>query len=218
MRLLRPTLAILAVLGVACVSCPILAASSSDDTVPEPGAPSFERMEAHFQAHPELMDTPSSGWKPYNREVWFAQTRSVPAGMSAAEIRRDALAVGRARAEADGTARGAAWFNIGPANYSGRCVSFDFDPNDPSIAYVGSASGGLGKSTDGGDTWAPRTEDLPSMAIGAVCVLAWDPNIVLIGTGEGSAAAAAGNAVGPYAAGLFKSTDAGATWNLTDRS
>lgn len=216
MRLLRTVLAISAGLAAICTSRPILAApDSSDPTVT--ARPAFEQLREHFLAHPELTTTPGSGWKPYNRAVWFAETRSVPEGVSAARIRRDALALGRSRAAAEGTARGAAWFNVGPANYSGRCVGVDFDPSDPTIVYVASASGGLWKSNDGGDSWAPRTEDLPSMAIGAVCVLAWNPNIVLIGTGEGSLAGT-GSGVGPFAGGIFKSTDAGATWNLTDRS
>jgi photosystem II stability/assembly factor-like uncharacterized protein len=86
------------------------------------------------------------------------------------------------------------------------------------VAYVGSASGGLWKSTDGGDTWSPLTDDLPTLAIGAVCVLAADPNVVLIGTGEGSGAASANLALGPFGAGIFKSTDAGATWQTTSLS
>ena len=94
----------------------------------------------------------------------------------------------------------------------------DFDPTDPNVVYVGSASGGLWKSTDGGDTWTPVTDSLPTLAVGAVCVLASDPDVVLIGTGEGSGAATATNVFGPYGAGILKSTDGGATWSATSLS
>jgi photosystem II stability/assembly factor-like uncharacterized protein len=173
----------------------------------------LERMGAWFDAHPEYKEMRSSGWKPYNRELWFQETRPAPPGASAALLRYQAFQVGKKRAA--GGMGDPGWFCIGPVEYSGRCLTVDFHPTDPSIVYVGSATGGLWKSTDGGDTWMTSTDDLPTLAIGAVCVLPWDPNIVLIGTGEGNGAGYVSAGKGIFGMGVLKSTDAGATWNLT---
>ena len=173
-------------------------------------------LEAHYEAHPELKTTPSSGWKPYNRLRWLLETRLAPPGASAARLRADALEAGRTRALASrGTEPG--WFSTGPS-LAGRCLAVDFDPTNPATVYVGTAGGGLWKSTNAGDTWFPLTDDLPTLGVGAVCVLESDPNIVIIGTGEGSGAAGPNLALGAFGAGILKSTDAGVTWNTTNLS
>jgi photosystem II stability/assembly factor-like uncharacterized protein len=81
------------------------------------------------------------------------------------------------------------------------------DPFDPQTAYVGTAQGGVWKTTDGGGTWSPLFDQEPSLAIGAV---ATDPSTlgtVYAGTGE------ANRSIDAYAGlGLFKSTDGGAGW------
>jgi photosystem II stability/assembly factor-like uncharacterized protein len=188
--------------------------SRSDASPPDDG---LGYLGAYFDAHPELKTTPSSGWKPYNRWKWLLETRHVPAGQSAFRLRLDAMEAGRARAR---LARGSepGWFAIGPTQFSGRCIAVDFDPTDASVVYVGSAGGGLWKSTDGGDSWTSLTDDLPTLGAGAVCVLASDPDVVLLGTGEGSGAAGVNLALGPFGAGIFRSTDAGATWQPTSLS
>ncbi|MEZ5064462.1 MAG: T9SS type A sorting domain-containing protein [bacterium] len=212
-RLLLP-LPILAALTVALVAAdPVAADSPAPAAAPE----GWRFLESHFAAHPELTTTQSSGFKPFHRWKWLMETRETPSGTSAAAQRMEALQLGRARAAATrGVEPG--WFAVGPTHLSGRCLAIDFDPTDPSIVYVGSASGGLWKSTDSGLSWLAITDDLPTLAIGAVCVLATDPNVVIIGTGEGSGAASANLALGPFGAGIFRSTDAGATWSPTNVS
>ena len=112
-------------------------------------------------------------------------------------------------AEAAGAAR-TSWFQLGPTCYSGRILDIEFHPLDLDIVYVGAASGGLWKSTDGGDTWSVLTDDLPNIAIGGIAVLPWDPEVVLIGTGEATT-----RMPGLFGQGIFKSTDGGETWNPT---
>ena len=173
-------------------------------------------LEEWFLAHPDARTTPSSGWKPYQRLLWLAETRGNASGVPAFRLRADAVDLAVRHRAARSSQAG--WFATGPTDLAGRCLSVDFDPTDPGVVYLGAASGGLWKSTDGGDNWSPITDDLPTLAIGAVCVLASDPNVVLIGTGEGSGAASANLALGPFGAGIFKSTDAGATWQTTNIS
>jgi len=74
--------------------------------------------------------------------------------------------------------------------------------------YFGATGGGLWKSTDGGQNWAPVTDgQISSSSVGAVAVCETDPDIVYIGTGETQLR---GNV--QQGDGLYKSVDAGDTW------
>ena len=98
-----------------------------------------------------------------------------------------------------------AWRYIGPEG--NRTDAVAGVPGDPLIYYVGAASGGIWKTTDGGLTWDPIFDDQPVASIGALAVAPSDPNIVWAGTGE--AFIRSHISVGE---GIFKSTDAGKTW------
>ena len=81
-------------------------------------------------------------------------------------------------------------------------------PGDPSTYYAGAASGGVWKSTDGGNRWTPIFDRQPAAAIGSLAVAPSDPSTVWAGTGEAWVirdSDVMGN-------GIYKSTDAGKTW------
>jgi len=81
-------------------------------------------------------------------------------------------------------------------------------PGDPSTYYAGAASGGVWKSTDGGNRWEPVFDKESAAAIGALAVAPSQPSTVWAGTGEAWAirdSDVMGN-------GIYKSTDAGHTW------
>lgn len=113
------------------------------------------------------------------------------------------------------------WVPLGPAPFSGgktaslpdssgRVRSLAIDPMAPFRIYAGTASGGVWRSTDGGETWTPRTDDKFSLAIGALAVDPTSHNIVYAGTGE----YVPGSDYGTYYGnGLLKSTDFGETWS-----
>lgn len=68
---------------------------------------------------------------------------------------------------------------------SGRTISIAVHPTDENTVYVGTAQGGLYKSTNGGTNWSKLFEfQLESLAIGAITIDPADSNIVYIGTGE----------------------------------
>ncbi|HKB65039.1 MAG TPA: HYR domain-containing protein [Pyrinomonadaceae bacterium] len=68
---------------------------------------------------------------------------------------------------------------------SGRTISIAVHPTDPDTVYVGTAQGGLYKSTNGGTNWTKLFEfQLETLAIGAVTIDPTDSSIVYVGTGE----------------------------------
>ncbi|MFZ0332929.1 MAG: hypothetical protein WAN10_09465 [Candidatus Acidiferrales bacterium] len=81
-------------------------------------------------------------------------------------------------------------------------------PGDPNTYYAGAASGGLWKSSDGGNRWDPIFDKEPVAAIGSIAVAASDPNVVWVGTGEAWAI----RDTDVMGDGVYKSTDAGKTW------
>ncbi|HEX9972521.1 MAG TPA: hypothetical protein VGD14_10675, partial [bacterium] len=97
--------------------------------------------------------------------------------------------------------------SIGPAGMSGRIGDIEAVVSNPNIIYVGAATGGVWKSTNGGITWKPIFDDQPASSIGAVSVFQTNPSIVWVGTGEGNPR----NSVG-VGNGIYKSLDGGESW------
>ena len=103
--------------------------------------------------------------------------------------------------------RGLHWRNIGPeGNRFSAAVGI---PGDPLTYYVGAASGGIWKSTDGGTNWRSLFDAQPVQSIGSLAVARSDKNVVWAGTGEGKIRSHI--SVGQ---GVYKSTDAGESWTL----
>ena len=97
--------------------------------------------------------------------------------------------------------------NIGPGGMSGRVTSIDAVHDNPEVMYVGTASGGLWKSTSGGIKWAPIFDKQITASVGAVAIQQSNPSVVWVGTGEGNPR---NSLNGGY--GVFKTLDGGKTW------
>ena len=99
------------------------------------------------------------------------------------------------------------WRNVGNANLVGRISSIDALENDFAHVIVGSASGGVFKSTSAGAAWTPIFDKYGAASIGDVKINQTNPNIIWVGTGEecGRNSAAWGD-------GVYKSTDGGTTF------
>ncbi len=97
--------------------------------------------------------------------------------------------------------------NIGPGGMSGRVTSIDVVESNPEIMYVGTASGGIWKSTSGGVKWEPIFEKELTASIGAVAIQQSNPSVIWAGTGEGNPRNSLNGGFG-----IYKSLDAGKTW------
>ncbi|SED61848.1 Sortilin, neurotensin receptor 3 [Tenacibaculum sp. MAR_2010_89] len=97
--------------------------------------------------------------------------------------------------------------NIGPGGMSGRVTAIDVVQKNTDIMYVGTASGGVWKSTSGGIKWKPIFEKQVTASIGALAIQQSNPSVIWAGTGEGNPR---NSLNGGY--GIFKSLDAGKTW------
>ncbi len=99
------------------------------------------------------------------------------------------------------------WRTIGPEG--NRFSAAAGIAGNPHIYYVGAASGGIWKTTDGGTNWKPIFDDYPVQSIGSLAVAPSDPNVVWAGTGEGKIRSHIS-----LGQGIYKSMDAGKTWTL----
>jgi photosystem II stability/assembly factor-like uncharacterized protein len=114
------------------------------------------------------------------------------------------------------------WTSIGPNNIGGRSLCLAFSPADTGTIYMGSASGGLWKSTTGGlgaAAWTLVNTGYPSLAVSSIAIDSVNPNIMYIGTGENYGYEYSSNGLdirvtrGMYGIGILKSTDGGNSWS-----
>src|SRR5262249_10460955 len=115
----------------------------------------------------------------------------------------------RQRGESSEGVAGNTWGSLGPTNGAGRATAIATDPTMAGTIYLGTADGGVWKTTDDGNTWTPLTDSINDLAVGAIAVAPSSPNIIYLGTGEGGYAQDFVPGIG-----LLKSMDAGASWGL----
>jgi photosystem II stability/assembly factor-like uncharacterized protein len=95
----------------------------------------------------------------------------------------------------------------GNADAAGRICSVAPHPTDPNVVYVAAAQGGVWKTTNGGSNWTPLTDQLSSLSSGWLTFEPGNPSVLYYATGEQHYAIDS-----YYGDGVFKTTDAGATW------
>ena len=70
------------------------------------------------------------------------------------------------------------WRSIGPANMGGRVDDIAVVESDPSIIYVGYATGGIWKTTNNGTTWTPIFDEYPVSSIGDIAIAPSNPDAI----------------------------------------
>lgn len=123
------------------------------------------------------------------------------------------------------------WTELAPKNFAGRILSIAFHPTIANTMWVGSASGGLWKTTTGGTgapggiNWQFVPTGFPVLGVSSIVVNPLNANEIYAGTGEvysynpaGTGGTGAGHVRtfrGSYGIGIIKSIDGGATWTKT---
>ncbi len=101
------------------------------------------------------------------------------------------------------------WRNIGPFR-GGRSTAVCGVPDQENTYYMGSTGGGVWKTLDGGQTWKNISDGFFNTgSVGAIQVAWSDPNVVYVGMGESPVR----GVMTSHGDGVYKSTDAGQTWN-----
>ena len=159
---------------------------------------------------------------PDARLNWFMFQRMYPFNEIPAGARRLAWdAVPRRDKQANIEAVGTIWSSIGPTPTtsafpnnggftSGRINAIAISPTNAQIVLIGSASGGIWRSTDGGTTFTPVTDNQVDLAVGTIAFAPSNSSIVYAGMGDQDN--------GYFGTGVLKSTDAGMTWTKISNS
>jgi photosystem II stability/assembly factor-like uncharacterized protein len=104
--------------------------------------------------------------------------------------------------------KGLEFRNIGPAIMGGRIDDFAVVESNPSVFYVGTASGGIFKTTNRGTTFAPVFDDQLVSSIGDLALAPSDPQILYVGTGEPN-----NRQSSSWGNGVYRTLDGGKTWH-----
>ncbi len=109
------------------------------------------------------------------------------------------------------------WTSLGPSDFTwgngwnggvGRINCITFHPTVANTFWVGAPAGGLWKTTNGGTSWTPLTDGMPSIGVSGIAVDYTNTNILYILSGDGDGGDS-------YSIGVLKSTDGGDTWLST---
>ncbi len=153
---------------------------------------------------------------PEARQKWFWFQRTYPFNEIPLGARSRAWeSVAQSEKGFRSLAVGTVWSSIGPTPTtsafpnnggftSGRINTIAVSPANNQIVLVGSATGGIWRSIDGGTTFTPVSDNQVDLAVGAIAFAPSNANIVYAGMGD--------NDNGYFGTGVLKSTDAGATW------
>jgi photosystem II stability/assembly factor-like uncharacterized protein len=175
-----------------------------------------DSSELSIDPRPLAQRNPNLDW----RARWFSLSRTgdqvlLQTAQSAAWIYKRRVIDEKGRGSGvlagyDPAGAGSPWYPIGPRNVNGRVKALAVDPTDPNILYAGAASGGVWKSSDGGQTWDALWDAQESLAVGAMGIASSTPSTVYAGSGEWTP----GYGASYPGAGVYVSTDAGATWSV----
>lgn len=101
------------------------------------------------------------------------------------------------------------WSLAGPMNIEGRVTTAVIHPVNSQIVYIGTANGGVWKSTNFCQSWSSVFDNQNTSSIGALAIDHVNPEIIYCGTGES-------NSLRSYypGTGIYKSTNGGSSWTF----
>lgn len=161
---------------------------------------------------------------PVERARWWAEVQGPPA--TNAQIQRAQQAIDRQIKVMDrGDYRDAgvnAWEDLGPKNIGGRIRAIAINPDDTDEIFIGSVSGGIWLSTDGGTNWSETTPAPLAYPVTSIAIDPLNTDVMYASTGEFTATYyswGTGNNLGwanPPGVGILKSTNGGSSWSITN--
>src|SRR5690348_635136 len=101
---------------------------------------------------------------------------------------------------------GLRWSMIGPFR-GGRVITVAGVPGQRDTYYFGSVDGGIWTTANAGVTWQPIFDKAPVQSIGTIAIAPSNPETIYAGTGEADMRASIS-----FGNGVYKSSDAGKTW------
>ncbi len=140
---------------------------------------------------------------------WFYQQRAYPYNQLHSDLYFKALEQTMDMEKSGLKSGQESWTLVGPTNIGGRITDVEMPLNDQNTIYAGTASGGIFKSTNLGTSWTPIFDNALALSIGDMDIAPGKPSLMYAGTGEPNAGGGSHTYEG-Y--GVYKSTDAGATW------
>jgi photosystem II stability/assembly factor-like uncharacterized protein len=173
--------------------------------------PTESAIETHPTFEVETGEKRDTGLRPF--ETFYAM-RDYPVFRPDVDAYIQALAAARrqsvaARPRGGNDGLQAAWTLQGPANIGARINTIAVDPTNQNIIYLGFSGGGVWKTIDGGQNWAPVFDDQNLLSIGHIVIDPNDPQQVYVGTGDPNISGY------PFIGdGLYKSNDGGGSWQL----
>ena len=177
--------------------------------------PDLKKISSEFEASwADKAVEKGKGFKQFKRWEYFVSERTTNQGKlpSGRELWDE---IQKKQTQAKGSAV-ADWQHMGPVAVpnnggAGRLNCMAFHPSNPSVMWVGAPSGGLWKSTNGGQSWTTNTDWLACIGVSDILIHPVNPEIMYLATGDYDAG-------DTYSVGILKSTDGGNSWNLTGMS
>ncbi len=162
----------------------------------------------------ETITEEENGWAPFKRWEFFMEPRVYPSGNTDLPSIYPQIQWLRSVQSLPAT-----WKSLGPdvvpnviykptKSGAGRINTIAFHPTNPFTFWIGAPSGGIWKTTNGGQSWETTTDELASIGISDIAVNPLNPNELYAVTGDGDAG-------DTYSIGIIRSYDGGATWKMT---
>lgn len=145
-------------------------------------------------------------------DEWLFQQKAFPYGRLDIQAQRQAVASVleiQKKYRALRTESGDDWQFVGPVTIGGRVIDIECPAGNDNTVFVGSASGGILRSYDGGAHWKNIFDGYETLSIGDLAIDPDDTSILYVGTGEPNCGIGSVTYDGH---GIYKSTDGGNSW------
>jgi|GEM_PF-529992 len=167
------------------------------------------------------------GWKQFKRWEYFWESRVNPVSGEFPKTSAAEEFAAYLKNSPNAKSSAGAWTAIGPSTSTGgyagigrvNCIAFH--PTDNNTFWIGTPSGGLWKTTDGGSSWTVLTDNNSVLGVSDIAIPSdyATSNTIYIATGDKDGGSVwslgGGNSNDNNSMGVLKSTDGGATWNTT---